>query len=87
MHIPIPHHHRTDRKERNPMHTFFLWIATLTDKFIHLPTQPDEGERGDVPGWVLITLMTVALVIGIWAIAGPQLQNMLEQALSSVNFG
>ena len=33
-------------------------------------------ERGDVPGWVLITLMTAGLVIIIWAIAGPALSNV-----------
>ena len=30
-------------------------------------------ERGDVPRWVLITLLTAALVILIWALAGPAL--------------
>ncbi|HVL64462.1 MAG TPA: hypothetical protein VM573_04750 [Actinomycetota bacterium] len=41
-------------------------------------------ERGDVPGWVLIVLMTSALVIGIWAIAGPRLQAIVSSALSAV---
>lgn len=42
-------------------------------------------ERGDVPGWVLITVMTAGLVAGLWAIAGPQLSSMLRAALSSVS--
>jgi len=42
------------------------------------------GERGDVPGWVLIVLMTSALVIGIWSVAGPKLQSIVENALSAV---
>jgi hypothetical protein len=41
-------------------------------------------ERGDVPGWVLITVMTAGLVAGLWAIAGPALEGMLRQALDSV---
>ena len=41
-------------------------------------------ETGDVPGWVLITLMTAALVTGIWAIAGEQLKSMFESALEGV---
>lgn len=41
-------------------------------------------ERGDVPGWVLITLMTAGLVIIIWAIAGPALSNVFQQAISRV---
>ena len=41
-------------------------------------------ERGDVPGWVLITLMTAGLVIIIWAIAGPALSGVFEQAIDRV---
>ena len=41
-------------------------------------------ERGDVPGWVLITVMTAGLVAGLWAVAGPALGGMLQQALNSV---
>ena len=41
-------------------------------------------ERGDVPGWVLITLMTAGLVIAIWAIAGPALGAIFESALARV---
>ena len=33
-------------------------------------------ERGDVPGWVLITLMTAGLVIIIWGLAGPALSSV-----------
>nr|NLD39991.1 hypothetical protein [Actinomycetales bacterium] len=29
-----------------------------------------EPERGDVPGWVMVTLMTAGLVAVIWALAG-----------------
>ena len=43
-----------------------------------------RNERGDVPGWVLITVMTAGLVAALWAIAGPQLSSMLRDALSSV---
>ena len=43
-----------------------------------------HDETGDVPGWVLITLMTAALVTGIWAIAGEQLKSMFESALKGV---
>lgn len=43
-----------------------------------------RDDRGDVPGWVLITLMTAALVVGLWAIAGEQLQSIFQDALSNV---
>lgn len=43
-----------------------------------------RDERGDVPGWVLITLMTAGLVIVIWAIAGPALGEIFQSALDRV---
>jgi hypothetical protein len=43
-----------------------------------------RDEHGDVPGWVLITVMTAGLVAALWAIAGPQLSQMLRDALQSV---
>ncbi|MGW9112402.1 hypothetical protein [Microbacterium sp. NPDC055683] len=45
----------------------------------------DRDERGDVPGWVLITLMSAGLVVLIWALAGPALTGLFERAISSVN--
>lgn len=43
-----------------------------------------RDERGDVPGWVLITVMTAGLVGGLWQFAGPQLRGMLADALAQV---
>jgi hypothetical protein len=43
-----------------------------------------QRDRGDVPGWVLIAVMTAGLVTVLWAVAGPRLTSMLEQALDSV---
>jgi hypothetical protein len=43
-----------------------------------------RDERGDVPGWVLISLMTAGLVIAIWAIAGPALGEIFQSALARV---
>jgi hypothetical protein len=42
-------------------------------------------ERGDVPGWVLITLMTAGLVLVLWGVAGPALTNVFEQAIERVS--
>ncbi len=41
-------------------------------------------DRGDVPGWVLITLMTAGLVTVLWSLAGDQLQTMFTHAMASV---
>lgn len=42
-------------------------------------------ERGDVPGWVLITLMTAGLVAVLWTVAEDQLQNLFQRAIDSVS--
>jgi hypothetical protein len=44
-----------------------------------------RDERGDVPGWVLVTVMTAGLVGALWKLAGPQLNSMLTAALDSVH--
>ena len=47
-------------------------------------TRVQRGERGDVPGWVLITLMTAGLVVGVWAMAGPALGDVFNNAIDRV---
>ncbi|MCX6396175.1 MAG: hypothetical protein NTV23_06795 [Propionibacteriales bacterium] len=43
-----------------------------------------RNERGDVPGWVLITVMSAGLVAGLWTVADDRLGVMLGAALDSV---
>ncbi|WP_127480059.1 hypothetical protein [Nocardioides pantholopis] len=43
-----------------------------------------RDDRGDVPGWVMVTVMTAGLVAVLTAVAGPALQQMLTSALNSV---
>jgi hypothetical protein len=41
-------------------------------------------DRGDVPGWVLVTLMTAGLVVALWATAGPRLEGVFNDAMDQV---
>ncbi len=41
-------------------------------------------ERGDVPGWVLVTLMTAGLVSVLWFVAGDALVAVFQNAISTV---
>jgi hypothetical protein len=43
-----------------------------------------DRERGDVPGWVLITLMTAGLVTILWSLAATQLTALFTKAMTSV---
>ena len=42
------------------------------------------AERGDVPGWVMITLMSAVLVAALLALAGPALEGLFNQAMDKV---
>ena len=44
-----------------------------------------KDERGDVPGWVLVVLMTTGLVTALWTIAAPRLTAILKNSLDSMN--
>jgi len=44
-----------------------------------------RSERGDVPGWVLVVLMTTGLVTGIWTVAQPRLSSILKNSLDNMN--
>jgi len=60
---------------------YALAVARLRD----IARDAYEDERGDVPGWVLITLMTAGLVVVIWALAGPALADLFQQAIERVS--
>jgi len=69
-------------------------IRLCTQAFVMLANaharDGDGGEdgarqRGDVPGWVLITVMTAGLVTGLWVVAEPQLKSFFQSALNAVH--
>lgn len=65
-------------------------MSALRAKLRHLTTAAYVGittpgnDEGDVPGWVLITLMSAGLVAVLWAAAGDKLGALLDTALDSV---
>jgi hypothetical protein len=61
-------------RKGNAMNRFMLRLRNLV-----------RDETGDVPGWVLITLMTAGLVLIIWGLAGPALSGVFQQAMDRVS--
>jgi hypothetical protein len=51
---------------------------------VHRMLRRITDDRGDVPGWVLITVMTAGLVTALWVVADDQLGAIFSGALSSV---
>jgi len=66
-----------------------LWSSLLSRRTSPASTDGYRSrwanERGDVPGWVLITLMTAGLVLIIWGLAGPALSGVFQQAIDRVS--
>jgi hypothetical protein len=60
-------------------------LTLLTTRMFLAVALRRRDERGDVPGWVLVTVMTAGLVGALWKLAGPQLNSMLTSALDSVH--
>lgn len=55
-----------------------IYLKYIINKFIK------SKSRADVPGWVLVVLMTTALVTGIWSIAAPKLTTILRNSLDAM---
>jgi hypothetical protein len=54
------------------------WWMTVMVRFLGHRRRDD---RGDVPGWVLVTLMTAGIVMALWVVAEPKLASLLGGAL------
>lgn len=56
----------------------------MTRFYLALTAPRSRDERGDVPGWVLVTVMSAGIVMAIWSVARDALTGMLTDALNSV---
>ncbi len=68
------------------LRTLTLTLLTAVHALsLRLRPQPGESrDRGDVPGWVMITMMSALLVAALLAIAIPALTGMFNNAMSKV---
>jgi hypothetical protein len=64
------------------MRAYAFLMATL-DAFA-ARVRGDDPERGDVPGWVMITVMTAALVLAILIPFRTAIVDAVTNALNSV---
>jgi hypothetical protein len=71
-----------------PVPTYRRALCVMARAISHALTDArsrPRDQRGDVPGWVLVTVMTAGLVGALYALARPQLSDMLSTALNSVH--
>jgi hypothetical protein len=55
----------------------FIWLLAAVQ------SRP-RGDRGDVPGWVMVTVMTSGLVVAIFAVFRDAITEAVRNALSQV---
>lgn len=44
----------------------------------------EDRDRGDVPGWVMVTLMSALLVVGLLVVFRTQVTKLVQDAFSSI---
>ena len=59
-----------------------MWLSDFKRSRFYKALRDD---RGDVPGWVLVGLMTTGLVTALWTIAAPRLTAILKNSLDAMN--
>ncbi|WP_107771363.1 hypothetical protein [Nocardioides sediminis] len=64
------------------MHTTLAALVLRT--LLTLNGPPRRDERGDVPGWVMVTVMTIGLAIAIFTFAEEPLKGLLSAAFNQV---
>ena len=74
--------HRTTLHRPRPRCAPTARAAALLTRGARGLTSRLGSERGDVPGWVLITLMTAAIVVALWAVASDQIVAIFENAMA-----
>jgi hypothetical protein len=74
-----------DTEEGRTMRPFAYLTAALAALAARL--EADDPERGDVPGWVMITVMTAALVLAILIPFRTAIVDAVDNALTSVTSG
>ena len=56
----------------------YAWIASVIDRL------RNDDDRGDVPGWVMVTVMSAILVVAILGVFEPQIKDAISSAIDSV---
>ncbi len=60
-------------------------MSYLCHSYARLIVRLTTSDRGDVPGWVLVAVMTAGLVTALWLVADDALTSVLDRAINSVS--
>ncbi|MCW2528248.1 MAG: uncharacterized protein JWM76_3108 [Pseudonocardiales bacterium] len=75
--------------EGNPMIELNLLAAWVATRYLAIDRRirRSDVDRGDVPGWVMVTVMTAGLVVGIFAVFKTKITTAVTGAIDSVTSG
>jgi hypothetical protein len=60
-------------------------MSAIRNTLTRLIARITTSDRGDVPGWVLVAVMTAGLVTALWLVADDALTSVLDRAINSVS--
>lgn len=64
-----------------PLEFLAVWIAGAYRGLAH---RLGHDDRGDVPGWVMVTVMTAGLVVVVFALFRDRITTAIGDAIDSV---
>ena len=67
----------------NPVHLLVLALSGSLPLALPAPGR-GRDDRGDVPGWVLVTVMSAGIVAALTVVAQDELSSLLRRALRQV---
>jgi hypothetical protein len=67
------------------MHDVQFLALWLRDRFDRVRGADSGGDRGDVPGWVMVTVMSAILVVAILGVFEPEIKDAITNAIDSVS--
>jgi hypothetical protein len=60
-------------------------MSSIRNSLARIVARITTSDRGDVPGWVLVAVMTAGLVTALWLVADDALTSVLDRAINSVS--
>ena len=60
-------------------------MSAIRTTLARLIARITTSDRGDVPGWVLVAVMTAGLVTALWLVADDALTSVLDRAINSAS--
>ena len=66
------------------MHRLEYLVLRLRGTLDRTLRRMHDDDRGDVPGWVMVTVMSAILVVAILGVFEPEIKNAISNAIDSV---